>query len=202
MTNEAQPAKKLESDEIGWKIIRRSLFPLQTFIVFVIGTTGMCFLIKFFGRAAFEELAAIASVPINTALVFIFGMTVSRAVGARGIMHAKILRVMDFATTISVLASRDDNVESVEKVIDDKTPVEEKNVSRLVAEYIDATKNGLEIVRFIAYKAFADEVSDCPLRTGYLSLLLGIWCVRRCLCCAFLSYTTRRLRIMLNAEKI
>jgi hypothetical protein len=137
-----RPSKVNSWDSYFKSAIRRSLFPAQNFLFLTIGTTIICYLINQYGfDTAFEELVTIASVPINTALVFMFGMTVSRSIGARASVHSQILKAVDYPTIISMLAARGD-AEAMEQA----------------AKYRNATVASLEIIRYIAYEAFAEEV--------------------------------------------
>ena len=136
-----RPSKVKSWDSYFKSAIRRSLFPAQNFLFLTIGTTIICYLINQYGfDTAFEELVTIASVPINTALVFMFGMTVSRSIGARATVHSQILKAVDYPTIISMLADRD------------------PKATGEAAKYRNATVASLEIIRYIAYEAFAEEV--------------------------------------------
>ena len=138
---------RLLSDVESWNgyiqtMIRRSLFPLQNFLFLTVGTAILCHVIENGGRAAFEELATIASVPINTALVFMFGMTVSRSIGARATVHSQILKAIDYPTILSMLGERTGDT----------------TADKLAHQYKQATDESLKIIQYIAYDAFADEV--------------------------------------------
>ena len=72
--------------------------------------------------------------------MFMFELTVSRAIRARASMHVMILKAIDFSHTLSILAAKSTTKRD------------------LVDEYVTESDNFLEIIRYIAYGAFSDEV--------------------------------------------